>query len=208
MSNGAAGARALLDAWRERGTGPVDPVRFHFLDALARRAAGLDGAARRALDARLAGLLESLAAEPGPAAETPGNAQAATAEAGDAEAAAAARGPLGELADALAAQAAARNAAFPELAMLADFRDLWSRLRAESQLRQSLEPAPSGAGPLNSGSLVHRALTLMRELAPEHLQQFLSYVDTLAWLEDLHAHGTLATTGDAPRATSARKRGR
>ncbi|MFJ1007808.1 DUF2894 domain-containing protein, partial [Bordetella bronchiseptica] len=33
-------AQARLDAWRERGGEQADPLRFHYLQALARRAAG------------------------------------------------------------------------------------------------------------------------------------------------------------------------
>ena len=63
------------------------------------------------------------------------------------------------------------------------------------------------AGPLNSGSLVHRSLTLMRELSPGYLQQFLSYVDTLSWMEQLSDGGAL-TAQNEHRAVSARKRAR
>ncbi|RAD00266.1 hypothetical protein DN512_06110 [Burkholderia multivorans] len=38
----------MLDAWREQGAARLDPVRFHRLDALERRAAALDGDARAA----------------------------------------------------------------------------------------------------------------------------------------------------------------
>ncbi|MFJ0775068.1 DUF2894 domain-containing protein, partial [Bordetella bronchiseptica] len=38
-------AQARLDAWRERGGEQADPLRFHYLQALARRAAGHEGQA-------------------------------------------------------------------------------------------------------------------------------------------------------------------
>ena len=53
-------------------------------------------------------------------------------------------------------------------------------------MRQSLEQVPGNAGPLNSSSLVHRSLSLMRELSPGYLQQFLSYVDALSWMEQMN----------------------
>jgi Protein of unknown function (DUF2894) len=93
------------------------------------------------------------------------------------------------------------------LEALGEFRKIWSELRTDSQVRQSLEQVPTDAGPLNSGSLVHRSLTLMRELSPGYLQQFLSYVDTLSWMEQMNDGGALMTK-EGPRTGSARKRAR
>jgi hypothetical protein len=77
-------------------------------------------------------------------------------------------------------------------------------VRSEKQLRQSLKKAPGNAGPLNSSSLVHRSLSLMRELSPGYLQQFLSYVDALSWMEQINGGGALPAK-EAPRAATARK---
>lgn len=57
----AAGASARLDAWRATGAHRVDPVRFGFIEALARRAAVQQGLARRILDAKLNALLTAYA---------------------------------------------------------------------------------------------------------------------------------------------------
>ncbi len=125
---------------------------------------------------------------------------------------------LGSLLDHIAEQVAVRDSEqlaagdpprppFPELAMLEDARKLWSRIRAESQLRESLETAPTDAGPLNSGRLVHRSITLMREQSPGYLQSFLSYLDALAWLEQMSDGGVLATE-EAPRAATEARRPR
>ncbi|MBU9534662.1 DUF2894 domain-containing protein, partial [Burkholderia multivorans] len=61
MTVDATQVRAMLDAWREQGAARLDPVRFHRLDALERRAAALDGDARALLDARLAALADEYA---------------------------------------------------------------------------------------------------------------------------------------------------
>lgn len=45
---------ATIAAWRAQGAQHLDPVRFCYLEALARRAAGHEGAARRVLDGKLA----------------------------------------------------------------------------------------------------------------------------------------------------------
>ncbi|UYK85813.1 DUF2894 domain-containing protein [Xanthomonas sacchari] len=219
-----------LAAWRAEHAERLDPLRFRFLEALARRTEAQQGKARELLEQKLSALLDAYAAA----------LAAAPQDAGDAAADAAMRarqtGPLGTLlaqcrpataattahsgqdtdvgphvetdtetstatgasdADAAApshspaASAAARLAA-PQLPAVEDARRLWTELRSRSQLRQSLQPAPADAGPLNSGVLVHRALALMRTLSPGYLQHFLSYVDALSWLQQLHDGGALA----------------
>ena len=198
MTGDATQVRAMLDAWREQGADRLDPVGFHRIDALERRAAVLDGAARALLDVRLATLIDGFAKRVARAdddAEAPRETvQAATG--------APARGALAALVEGLARDAQAdRRGLDPELVDY--FRTMWSKVRTEQQYRQSLDQVPRNAGPLNSNSLVHRSLATMRELSPEYLQQFLSYVDALAWLEDL-AGGGAQPEKEAPRAKAAK----
>ncbi|UEP51844.1 DUF2894 domain-containing protein [Burkholderia ambifaria] len=197
MTDDATHVRATLDAWREQGADRLDPVRFHRLDALEKRAAAFDGDARALLDARLATLLEGFAQIVARAGEA-----AAASETAQASAQAPARGALGGLVEQLARNAQAdRRGIDPEL--IDYFRTMWSKVRTEQQYRQSLDQVPRNAGPLNSNSLVHRSLATMRELSPEYLQQFLSYIDALAWLEDL-AGGGAQPEKEAPRAKAAK----
>ncbi|MBY4766002.1 DUF2894 domain-containing protein [Burkholderia ambifaria] len=197
MTDDATHVRATLDAWREQGAERLDPVRFHRLDALEKRAAAFDGDARALLDARLATLLEGFAQIVARAGEA-----AAASETAQASAQAPARGALGGLVEQLARDAQAdRRGVDPEL--IDYFRTMWSKVRTEQQYRQSLDQVPRNAGPLNSNSLVHRSLATMRELSPEYLQQFLSYIDALAWLEDL-AGGGAQPDKEAPRAKAAK----
>jgi hypothetical protein len=70
---------------------------------------------------------------------------------------------------------------------VAYFRNTWSRLSTEQQLTQTLAQAPENAGPMNSQNLVLSALKLMRDCSPDYLQGFMSYVDTLIWLEQASA---------------------
>ncbi|MBR8253907.1 DUF2894 domain-containing protein [Burkholderia ambifaria] len=197
MTDDATHVRATLDAWREQGADRLDPVRFHRLDALEKRAAAFDGDARALLDARLATLLEGFAQIVARAGEA-----AAASETAQASAQAPARGALGGLVEQLARDAQAdRRGVDPEL--IDYFRTMWSKVRTEQQYRQSLDQVPRNAGPLNSNSLVHRSLATMRELSPEYLQQFLSYIDALAWLEDL-AGGGAQPDKEAPRAKAAK----
>jgi hypothetical protein len=196
----AADVRALLDAWRARGADRLDPVRFHLIEALERRAATHAGEARRLIDARLAQLLNAFADD---LASEASNSEYALR--GDTH-----RGALGSLVDSIARAepghpvSGVRHEPDPELVEY--FRKTWSRVRTEKQLRQSLDQVPVNAGPLNSSSLVHRALSLMRELSPGYLQQFLAYADALSWLEQLNASvAAEAPVKEATRASTAKK---
>ena len=67
--------RAVLDGWRASGADRADPLRFHLIDALARRAAAYDGPVRERLDGRLADLIqayESALTNAGAAEDLPG----------------------------------------------------------------------------------------------------------------------------------------
>ncbi|WP_088510514.1 DUF2894 domain-containing protein [Burkholderia ubonensis] len=199
MNRDATRARAMLDAWRASGADRLDPVRFHRIDALERRAAGHDGDARRLLDARLDALLagyaddvERAGARADDANEPDGVAHAMPASSA-----------LAGLVTHLARDAQADRAGI-DPALIEYFRETWSKVRTEKQYRQALDQVPRNAGPLNSSSLVHRSLSLMRDLSPGYLQQFLSYVDALAWLEDLAGGGAQAEK-EAPRAKGVKK---
>lgn len=183
MNAPAPTARARLDTWRAHGADRFHPVRFHAMDALERRAAQSEGAVQQVLHERLASLIDDYAADLSQAAH--GHCATATDT----------PRPLRELVDHMAQHTGtrasasgdvdARAEAFPQLPALDEFRQRWSTLRSESHLRQSQADAPANAGPLNSAALVHRSISVMRELSPGYLQHFLAYVDHLAWLEQL-----------------------
>lgn len=194
-------ATETLAAWRERGDDRLDPVRFRFIEAMARRAAAYDGEARRMLDQRVAQLLAAYGdalGQRGDAAGPPGDVSAV-------------RGALAELIDHIAQHAPpagpglAAGGGTPDLKTVTYFRSTWSRLSADRRVTQSLAKVPDNAGPLNSHHLVHRALLLMRELSPEYLNRFMSYVDALLWIDQ--AGGSMASA-HAPRADTPKKSGR
>lgn len=209
---GETPARVLLDAWRVQGADRLDPVRFHFMAALERRTAAQSGEARGLLVERLSQLVAAYAdeLERNPCSlENDDDSKAQPAFT---------RSALADLVEEIARRSVscterpcANNAtspvALPELEALDDFRQLWSTIRSESQLRHSLADVPANAGPLNSGSLVHRSFALMRELSPGYLQHFLSYIDSLSWLDQMN-HGGVVATRKPTRAgnTSKRKR--
>jgi hypothetical protein len=190
-------ARALLDAWRADGADRVDPVRFRMLDAFERRAASHQGNTRRVLDERLAALVAAYAAEVARARPRSGDEAMPTDSTRH-------PGTLHALNEHIARHRQPRRATWPELEMLDDFRKTWSRISADLQFRQSRAQVPTNAGPLNSSSLVHRALSLMREQSPAYLQHFLSYVDALSWLDQMNG-GDVPTPKEPRRATGAKK---
>ncbi|MFP4894776.1 DUF2894 domain-containing protein [Paraburkholderia sp. EG304] len=195
-------ARATLDAWRASGADRLDPLRFHLLEALARRAARHSGETRRVIEQRLAALLAEYTAEVERAAAAESALKATPIEA-DTPSDATLTALIEQLARHHARADAPHAAAYPELPVLDYFREVWSKVRTEKQLRQSLAQVPGNAGPLNSSSLVHRALSLMRELSPGYLKQFLSYVDTLSLLEQMS--GAAPVEKEAPRAATTGK---
>lgn len=198
MNEEDVGAR--LAAWRAEGAHRLDPVRFRLIEAMARRAAGHQGAARQGLDQRLEALVADYALRTGQAAVAP------------APAGAAAPGALAVLTAHIARHSATDTHApgslggVPELKTLGYFRTTWTRLNADRQLTQSLAKVPENAGPLNSHHLVHRSLLLMRELSPAYLHRFMGYVDTLMWAEQ--AQASLAAPGPETPRTPARKSAR
>jgi hypothetical protein len=191
--------RSTLDAWRERGADRLDPVRFHLMEALDRRAASHTGEVRRILDDKLSRLIKAYADD----------LESATPEAANVDEPT--RGALAGLVEYVSRHAVANNDApsphpssYPEMEVLEYFRKTWTRLSTERQFRQSLAQVPGNAGPLNSSSLVHRSLSLMRELSPGYLQQFMSYIDALSWMEQMNGGNTLPDK-EAPRSGSPRK---
>ncbi|MBL8305378.1 MAG: DUF2894 domain-containing protein [Rubrivivax sp.] len=160
----------------------VQAVRARRIDALARRAAGHEGAARQLLEARLQALRAAgahAAAEAQPAGAHPAT-------------------PLGGLLDHIAQCTATPQATRPELRSVSRHRGTWSRLSVEQRVHQALAQVPAQAGPLNTQRLVHEALRTLRELSPEYLHRLVAQVETLLWLEQA-AQG--APAARAPAAT-------
>lgn len=224
---GAEGLAARLEALRASGAAERDPVCFAHFEALARRTAAQPAAIRQPLYARLDALAAELAHSlAGEAASSRSAGQpASTSPLADLLAyigqQAHAPGHAGQPVDALpavrhAAQPNAKTAPAapttraPELKAVAIFRDDWSRLSTEQQLTQTLAQAPENAGPMNSQHLVLRSLQVMRDIAPAYLQGFMSYVDTLIWLEQAdptRAAAGRSSAGDSEKKPRTAKRG-
>lgn len=186
----------MVEAWRRRGDHRFDPVRFRFIEALVKRSGMHGGEARRILDDKVARLLAAYAED----LEKAPRSDSGTAK--RSEKVQRPRGALGALADHIGQHASPLGDApttRDELKTLTQFRSTWSRLSADRRLTQSQATVPQNAGPLNSHHLVDRSLRLMRDVSPEYLNRFMSYVDALLGLDQLNSAGGLGSAV-SPRA--------
>ncbi len=208
-----------LAALRQQGADRIDPVRFHYLQALAQRAQTQPAPVRRMLDGKLAAALADYRQRVAQAPHAPDAAPADSAPTHPGRNHPAT--PLAALLDHIARQnppamrdgssdAASDSANFadrqPDLKSLRQFGDSWSKLGANQAVNQALAAAPPNAGPLNSHALMLQALKLMRDTAPDYLIRFLAHADTLLWLEQansrpLPARKSSARSKAAPRRT-------
>ena len=171
-----------LASMRAQGAAEFDPVRWHFLESLASRSLRYGGATREVLDARLESALSQF---------TEGAVAQPKVSSGKGVSEKISPSPFSELMHLLAQQASDDSgdvskdgaAAPPELKALRHHRTSWSKLRVNQQLTQAIAQAPENAGPLNSTRLILQSLALMRELSPDYLNHFMTYAETLLWLE-------------------------
>lgn len=63
------------------------------------------------------------------------------------------------------------------------FRQAAARRHTREQVKLAVESAGDGAGPLNPHLLAARSLATLNQLSPAYLERFVSYIDTLLWLE-------------------------
>lgn len=210
------------------GEARFDPVRWRYIEALARRGQQHHGAAKRLLDGKLAAAqadyrrrfeqtrsvaqitVEGLC-EQFPDAADELRRLLASGDFGALKRYAAAlenrHSPLADLSLYLAQQSmpeggdggAMQTSGAPgELKAIRQFRRTWSALAVDKQLAQAIEQAPDNAGPLNSQRLVLRSLALMREISPEYLRRFMSYADALLWLDQAGIKDKPAAKKSAP----------
>ena len=73
------------------------------------------------------------------------------------------------------------------------FREASERSYMDDLVTQSLRDKPENPGPINPHMLAIRSLEMMRDLSPAYLSKFVSYVDSLFWIESVH--DSIAKTG-------------
>lgn len=176
---------ARIASLRAAGAGQLDPVRLHYIEALARRTLAHEGNVRYLLDAKLSSALSAFQ-ERLVLAEVKGVQQATVSVATDEQCT-----PLGMLVRQLGQQLPApvtglrKPPAAPsqELKTLRGARNIWSTLSVEKQVAKELAQAPKNAGPINSHMLILRSLTLMHTISPQYLNSFMAYAETLLCLD-------------------------
>lgn len=188
---------AALATLRARGAARFDPVRFRFVEALAQRMAGQPDATANAIESRLARALADFN-ERLDRSEQEGVAPQLQAQP--------LSSPLAELLAHIGRHSPASSVAPQgESKAMAYFRNTWSALSVDRQLSRSIAQAPENAGPLNSEFLLLQALKAMRAISPEYLRQFMTYADTLLWLDQAEA-GRAPARKAAARGERERKR--
>jgi Protein of unknown function (DUF2894) len=70
-----------------------------------------------------------------------------------------------------------------ELKAARRFHSAMVEFNADNVVNQALAEVPEECGPLNPQRLATRSLATMRDLSPHYLSRFVSYIDTLFWLE-------------------------
>lgn len=209
-----------LDVIASEGRDPWDPVRFHYIEVLARRHEAAEGLVRQVLADKLQQALSDYTDAAERAKRAPHAAKGAVRSAGTPSIIKPSCPPLarlnryiesrtqGEADDSTASSSiTATNLGNlhgsphdrPEMKSLRGFRESWSRIAAEQQVDKAVGRGPENAGPLNSHLLVLRSLGLMRDLSPDYLRRFLSHLDCLLWLDQAHQQYAVAEPKPARR---------
>lgn len=195
----------LIRALALDGAHQFDPVGFHYLETLARRASTHQGSVKQILEAKLGAATAAFQAR---IEQAQSKRQQTLAPPTPAEPRETLRGLVRRLAQDRSAPVVGAAEAHielrPELRAVRNFRNTWSKLSVNKQVSQALTQAPKNAGPLNSHRMALRSLALMRDMSPDYLNRFMSYVDTLLCLE-LGEKPTLPS-GKTPAAADAGKK--
>lgn len=145
-----------------------DPVRFRYLEALARRLAESPRAPTPAQQDKLQQALTDY--------------QTRFEEAREAARARRAALPYDTLDDTTQAQ-------LDHLFESGDLRATRARLHTQKRIDHAIAQTPGDAGPLNAHRLVTRSVETLRGLSPDYLSHFVSYMDTLLALEKVAKKG-------------------
>ncbi len=208
-----------LDDLRKAGAPGRDPLRFCYLETLARRALTQTDPVRRCLEQRLTTALAQWQTSM-PAPTDASGPQLPRANAYPREAATrstakpnGARGSTTGLRLLVALNHDLRKRSHDpaavanidgspndpgELRSARAFKQEWSQLRAQERVQTALDGGPDNAGPLNSHQLVLRAASQMRSLSPIYLERFLSHVDTLLWLDGVQLQSGATDSASTP----------
>lgn len=169
-------ALALLQSSQAAEAAQLDPVGWHYILVLAERTRTQKGPAQALLQAKLhtaVAQLQLRLAKPQTSSNLPSSQTPS---------------PLSALLQDMAAPSAQRPLSPSGHGRLDNprveqFRQQLGKISVQKQVTQAIAQAPQNAGPINSHMLVLRSLGLMRDLSPDYLNRFMSYVDTLLILD-------------------------
>jgi len=188
---------AQVQALAGSGASRVDPVRFRYLEALARRIGNQAPEVQTLLARKLADALAAYEALTASEPRSPRHRATPPSR----------RTALASLNDSLRRDGT-EAADSRELPSARRFRESWTRERALARADQAQSRRPANAGPLNSHVLVLQALELMRDISPAYLARFSAYVESLAWLEAADVQAAVPLEAKKPRgARASRARG-
>ena len=89
-----------------------------------------------------------------------------------------------------------------ELSAMRYFRESLIQRNSERRVARAIQDGPENPGPLNSQALIIRSLSMMQDLSPGYAHRFVSYMDTLLWLEQVDRTAALAKSKGAGRRKS------
>ena len=178
-----ASTEELLSTLRQAGAARVDAVGWHYIEVLAKRSQSLSGSAQALLNHKLQKMLGDFNARM--------NAEPACSEDGERESDVS-PSPLALLLQEMSPQAStlAQDSVGNskpwrgESPRVQQFRKQLRKISVQKQVSRAIAQAPQNAGPINSHMLVLRALGLMRDIAPDYLNRFMTHLDTLLNLEE------------------------
>ena len=201
-------AAELIRALREDEAHAIDPIGFHYLETLARQAQGHQGHVGQLLQEKLMAATQAfmerarVQREPALPGETPTVQSSSGLGSG-----------LRSIVELMNSQGSSRDAkaptdnvlSRPELKSVQQFRKTWSKLSMDKQVVHAFAQAPKNAGPLNSHVVALRTLEQMRNISSNYLHRFLSYVDTLARL-DQSGVASMVSKKPSPKVDPAKKK--
>lgn len=182
-------AQASVEALEASGAANFDMLRFHYLKAFQRLALKLPPSMARRLQQRIVSQAESLATR-----MAQRNARTLNKDAPEPEGhRPPQRSPLAALIQHLhdlnhdtedQATTPSATQSAPELKSVRRFRESLRRRQSEKAVARAVAERPENPGPLNPQMLMIRSLALLRDLSPAYVNRFVTYAESLLWLED------------------------
>ena len=173
----------LLSTLRQAGAARVDAVGWHYIEVLAERSRSVPGPAQALLNHKLHRMLGELNARMN---DEPARCEDVARES------TLSHSPLALLLQEMSPQATTQPEGGignikpwrGESPRVQQFRKQLRKISVQKQVSRAIAQAPQNAGPINSHMLVLRALGLMRDIAPDYLNRFMTHLDTLLCLEE------------------------